>query len=190
MLKVCLSALALVVLHAVPTTAAPADEKSIVVIETSMGNIEVELDAAKAPVSVANFLKYVDSGFYDGLIFHRIIPGFMIQGGGFDPKLKEKSEGVRGPIKNESGNGLSNVRGTIAMARTARPDSATCQFYINVDDNSDKLDAPRYAVFGKVLSGMEVADNIVKARRGSQGGMDDVPLTPILIKSVKRKAKA
>ena len=129
-----------------------------------MGKIKIELDPEKAPISTKNFLEYVNSGFYKGTIFHRVIPGFMIQGGGFTPDMTEKK--TREPIRNEAGNGLSNKRGTIAMARTRVPDSATSQFFINVVDNDRKLDRSAgadevgYAVFGKVISGMDVADKM------------------------------
>jgi cyclophilin family peptidyl-prolyl cis-trans isomerase len=171
--------------------AAGPDDQPQVVLETSLGNITLELDRAKAPVSVDNFLKYVDDGFYTNLIFHRVIPGFMIQGGGMDENLNEKP--TRAPIKNEANNGLSNLRGTIAMARTNDPNSATAQFYINLVDNSRGLD-PRpgsagYAVFGRVIGGMEVVDAIAKIPTGPKGRMEDVPTKPIYIKSAKRKAK-
>lgn len=173
---------------------ASAADKPEVVIDTSMGPITIELDPEHAPISVDNFLKYVDGGHYDGLIFHRVIDGFMIQGGGFDDQMIEKKSDLRAPIKNESTNGLSNKRGTIAMARTGIPDSATAQFYINTVDNSRGLDGrpgqPGYAVFGTVTSGMETADAIAKAPRGSKRGYDDVPIKPIYIKSIKRKAKS
>jgi cyclophilin family peptidyl-prolyl cis-trans isomerase len=134
---------------------------------------------------VENFLKYVDDKHYDGLLFHRVIPNFMIQGGGFEPGLKERK--TRAPIKNESGNGLSNARGSIAMARTNVLDSATSQFFINVVDNN-RLDGMKYCVFGKVTSGMEVVDKIRASPTGSAGGHDDVPAIDVVIKSVKRKA--
>ncbi len=157
-------------------------------IETSLGDFTLELDAEKAPVSVANFLAYVDDGFFDGLIFHRVIPGFMIQGGGFAPDMKQKKNGA--PIKNEAANGLANSRGTIAMARTNVVDSATSQFFINLKDN-DFLDhqGPAnfgYAVFGKVVEGLDTIDRIAKERTGNKGGHDDVPVTPVVIKSAKR----
>lgn len=171
-----------------------ADDKPRVELDTTAGKIVLELDAEKAPISVENFLKYVDDGFYDNLIFHRVIKGFMIQGGGFNEKLEERdrASGVRAPIKNESGNGLSNTRGTIAMARTNNPNSATCQFYINHADNSGTLDAPRYAVFGKVVEGMDVVDAIAGVQTTSRstpngrGILDDVPVKAITIKSAKR----
>lgn len=162
-----------------------------VIIETSLGNIEVELNAEKAPISVANFLKYVDKKHYDGTIFHRVIKTFMIQGGGYKEDMSEKDS--EAPIKNEAQNGLKNDRGTLAMARTGVVDSATAQFFINVVDNSFlnfKSPDPRgfgYAVFGKVVSGMDVVDKIKDVSTGFKGGMDDVPSTPVIMKSVKRK---
>jgi peptidyl-prolyl cis-trans isomerase A (cyclophilin A) len=171
--------------------AAQSDDKHpVVVLDTSFGPITIELDQEKAPITVENFLKYVDNGFYDNLIFHRVIPRFMVQGGGFDVNLREKSEGQKGKIKNESGNGLSNARGTIAMARTSDPDSAQNQFFINVADNK-RLDAfgGGYAVFGKVTDGMDVVDKIVKVQTTTQRGLDDVPAEPVLIKTARRKAK-
>ena len=177
--------------------AAPAaladDDKPRVELDTTAGKIVLELDAKKAPISVENFLKYVDDGFYNGLIFHRVIPGFMIQGGGFSEKLEERdrASGVRPAIKNESGNGLSNARGTVAMARTKDPNSATCQFYINHADN-DFLDTSGggYAVFGKVVEGLDVVDAIAKVptttRMTAHGPAENVPIKPITIKSAKR----
>jgi peptidyl-prolyl cis-trans isomerase A (cyclophilin A) len=158
--------------------------------ETSLGDFTLELDAEKAPISVANFLAYVDDGFFDGLIFHRVIPGFMIQGGGFTPDMEQKKNGK--PIKNEAANGLGNARGTIAMARTNVVDSATSQFFINLKDN-DFLDhqGPSnfgYAVFGKVVEGLDTIDRIAKERTGNKGGHGDVPVTPVVIKSAKRVA--
>lgn len=176
-------------LASTPAVAAD-DDKPQVVLETSLGPITLELDRAKAPISVENFLKYVDDGFYTNLIFHRVISDFMIQGGGMDDQLQEKP--TRPPIKNESGNGLSNTRGTIAMARTNNPNSATAQFYINLFDKNQFLDnaGGGYAVFGKVIAGMDVVDAIAKTPTGVKGGMEDVPLKPIYIKSAKRKAKS
>jgi peptidyl-prolyl cis-trans isomerase A (cyclophilin A) len=198
MLYACLAALALLGLCALTpgeADAAQADENPIVDIETSAGTITLELDKAKAPITVDNFIKYVDAGYYDGLIFHRVIPGFMIQGGGMNEKVEEKFQGQRPEIKNEASNGLSNKRGTIAMARTANPDSAQSQFFINLVDNARGLD-PRpgsagYAVFGKVTAGMEVVDAIAQVPTTRRGPHDDVPVKPILIKSAKqRKAKS
>jgi peptidyl-prolyl cis-trans isomerase A (cyclophilin A) len=174
------------------SAAAQADDKHpVVVLDTSMGEITIELDPEKAPRTVENFLKYVDDKFYDNLIFHRVIPTFMIQGGGLDAKMNEKEEGKRAPIRNESGNGLSNLRGTIAMARTDDPNSATCQFFINRVDNR-RLDDFRggYAVFGKVISGMDVVDKIANVETGFRAGMKDVPVEPVIIKTARRKAKS
>ncbi len=155
----------------------------VVVLETDLGNIEIELYEDEAPTTVANFLKYVESGFYDGLIFHRIIKGFMIQGGGFDPELGQKT--TNDPIKNEADNGLLNEKYTIAMARTSDVDSATSQFFINTARN-DFLDHGSrdfgYAVFGKVISGFDVVDKIESAETGMRQGMSDVPLEDITIK--------
>jgi len=153
-------------------------------LATSAGDIVIELDAEKAPKTVDNFLKYVKAGHYNGTIFHRVIPTFMIQGGGMTADMKEKP--TRAPIGLESRNGLSNVRGSVAMARTGDPNSATSQFFINVNDN-DRLDAANardgngYAVFGKVVSGMEVVDKIRAVPTGSKGPHNDVPDTPITI---------
>ena len=171
-----------------PAAAAPAAKVVKVTIDTSKGVIELELDAAKAPISVENFVTYAKKGHYDGTIFHRVIPGFMIQGGGFTADMNQKAAGA--PIKNEGGNGLANKRGTIAMARTAVPDSATSQFFINVADNS-MLDRPTsadgvgYAVFGKVTKGMDIADAIVGVETKTVGPHANVPADPITIKSVK-----
>lgn len=156
-------------------------------LTTSAGDIVIKLDEVKAPMTVANFVSYVKAGQYDGTIFHRVIPNFMIQGGGFTPELREKP--TRPPIKLESSTGLSNVRGSVSMARTADPDSAAAQFFINVADNS-RLDAANspdgngYAVFGRVVSGMDVVDKIRKVPTGSKGSYDDVPNTPVIIKHV------
>jgi cyclophilin family peptidyl-prolyl cis-trans isomerase len=170
--------------------AASAADKPQVVLDTTAGKITLELDPEKAPITVENFLKYVDAGFYDNLIFHRVIPGFMIQGGGMSDKLQEKSEGQRAPIKNESGNGLSNVRGSIAMARTSNPNSATNQFFINHADNV-RLDTAGggYAVFGKVIDGMDVVDAIADTKTTIRGPHEGVPVKPIYIKSAKRVKK-
>ena len=147
---------------------------------TSAGDIVIELDAAKAPGTVANFLGYVRSGHYDGTVFHRVIDGFMIQGGGMDARLREKP--TKAPIKLEAGNGLSNVRGTLAMARTSNPDSATAQFFIHVADNP-RLDSfgGGYAVFGRVIEGMDVVDRIRAVPTQAQGMHQNVPITPITI---------
>jgi cyclophilin family peptidyl-prolyl cis-trans isomerase len=160
-----------------------------VVMETSLGTITIELDGDKAPLTVQNFLSYVDEGFFDGTIFHRVIPDFMIQGGGMEPGLKEKR--TKGSIKNESSNGLTNKRGTLAMARTSAPDSATAQFFINLKDNAflDKAqarDGVGYAVFGKVTSGMDVVDKIKAVATARRGPHDDVPVKDVIINSMKR----
>lgn len=172
---------------------ATATNKNVsVVITTTYGDITVELDAEKAPVTVENFLKYVDAKFYDGTIFHRVIKNFMIQGGGFDQNLSQKK--TNAPIKNEAGNGLKNDRGTIAMARTMIIDSATAQFFINTVDNDflnhrgETIRDFGYAVFGKVTDGMEVVDIIAGVKTGNVNGMADVPTpAPVVIKSVRRK---
>ena len=199
--------LSLCLLATAACTDASADTSNpVVVIETSKGNIKVELFADKAPITVKNFLTYVDEKFYDGTTFHRVISDFMIQGGGFTPGLTSaKSEKdvealekkTHDPIKNEAKNGVSNDRGTIAMARTNKPDSATAQFFINVVDNAGKLDpSPNrdpngYCVFGKVLEGMDVVDKIKDVRTMDilDGAMGDVPIKDILIKSVRRADK-
>ena len=153
-------------------------------LATSAGDIVIELDAAKAPKSVDNFLQYVNAGHYNGTVFHRVIPSFMIQGGGMTADMKEKT--TRAPIPLESKNGLSNARGTVAMARTNDPNSATSQFFINVKDNerlnaANAPDGNGYAVFGKVVSGMDVVDKIRDVSTGSKGPYGDVPTTPITI---------
>jgi peptidyl-prolyl cis-trans isomerase A (cyclophilin A) len=154
-------------------------------LDTSMGEIVIQLDAAKAPKSVANFLEYVKAGHYNGTIFHRVIPNFMIQGGGFDPEMSQKP--TRAPIPLESKNGLTNVRGSVAMARTNVPDSATAQFFINLKDNAflDSANTPDgtgYAVFGKVVSGMDVVDKIWAVPTGNKGPLQNVPVTPVIIR--------
>jgi cyclophilin family peptidyl-prolyl cis-trans isomerase len=158
-------------------------------MKTSLGTIELALDSEKAPASVANFVQYARDGYYDGTIFHRVIKGFMIQGGGFTADMKKKD--TRAPIKNEAKNGLKNKRGTIAMARTSDPHSATAQFFINHKDN-DFLDYPGqdgwgYAVFGEVTAGMEVVDKIASQPTGIKGGMRDVPRESIVIEKVTVK---
>jgi len=167
-----------------------ADEQPKVEIETNHGRIVLQLDATAAPQTVANFLRYVDEGFYDNTIFHRVIPGFMIQGGGFDPDMRQKP--VHDPIQNEADNGLKNRVGTIAMARTQDPHSATAQFFINVSDNSF-LDhgskTPQgwgYAVFGSVTEGMSVVSEIEGVKTGRVGMHQDVPVQQVVMKSVKR----
>ena len=150
------------------------------------GIITLELDEAKAPKTVANFVNYVKKGHYDGTIFHRVMDGFMVQGGGFTQQMTQKP--TRDPIKNEASNGLHNVRGTLSMARTSNPNSATSQFFINVADNAF-LDPGRdagYAVFAKVVNGMDVVDQIVNSQTTTKQGMQNVPIDPVLIKSAKR----
>ena len=177
---------ALVALAITGTAAADGPRVRLV---TSLGEIVVELDAEKAPRSTENFLAYAKDGFYDGTLFHRVISTFMIQGGGFDRDFNRKQ--TRPPIPNEAQNGLSNLRGTIAMARTRDPDSATAQFFINVVDNRN-LDhtAPTqrgwgYAVFGRVVAGMEVVDAIRAVPTGRQGRYSDVPVEPVVIESAR-----
>ena len=174
-----------IVLGALTASAAPAQEKNpVVVVETSMGRFKIELFKDKAPITVKNFLQYVEDGHYDNTVFHRIIKNFMCQGGGLTTAMKEKK--ARAPIKNEAGNGLSNVRGTIAMARTDDPDSATCQFFINVVDNT-RLDRKPgagnegYAVFGQVIEGMDVVDQI----RAVETDKRDVPIKQVVIKRIR-----
>jgi peptidyl-prolyl cis-trans isomerase B (cyclophilin B) len=179
----------LIVLGLISLSGCGGGDNPHVVMETSMGTVKIELFQDKAPVTVANFLKYVDAGFYDGTIFHRVIPTFMIQGGGFTPDLKEKP--TRESIANESSNGVRNERGTLAMARTSVPDSATSQFFINVKDNSaldraKAADKVGYAVFGRVIEGMDVVDKIKLVKTGNRGPHEDVPIEPVLIKSIRR----
>jgi cyclophilin family peptidyl-prolyl cis-trans isomerase len=174
------------VIAAAGASPAAQSKNPVVVISTSLGDITVELDPAKAPLSVENFLTYVKANYYDGTIFHRVIKGFMIQGGAMTPDMREKP--TRPPIKNEAANGLKNERGTIAMARTNQVDSATSQFYINTGTNNAFLDHKvrdyGYAVFGKVVSGMNIVDKIegVKTQPG------DVPVETVLIKSIRVKS--
>ena len=185
----CLSLLLPVLGNAADPAAAPATSQNPrLLIKTSEGDILVQLFADKSPVTVANFLKYVDRGFYNGTIFHRVIPNFMIQGGGYGPDLKEKETDE--PIVNESENRLKNVRGTLAMARTSNPDSATSQFFINQRTNN-RLDwtpnQPGYAVFGEVIQGLDIVDFIATAPTGNVGGMGDVPKQPIVIQEIVRQ---
>ena len=159
-----------------------------VVIKTTFGDLTVELDAEKAPKTVANFLKYAADGFYDGTIFHRVIDNFMIQGGGFDAEMQQKPTGE--PIENEADNGLTNDRGTIAMARTMDPHSATAQFFINVKDNDflnhtgKNMQGWGYAVFGRVIDGDAILDKIRAVETGNKGGHQDVPKESVIIESV------
>jgi peptidyl-prolyl cis-trans isomerase B (cyclophilin B) len=160
-----------------------------VVITTSLGTLKAELFEDKAPVTVKNFLDYVDEKFYDGTIFHRVISNFMVQGGGFEPGMKQKP--TKAAIKNESANRLANDRGTLAMARTSVPDSATSQFFINVVDNaflnkSQAGDGVGYCVFGKLTEGLDVLDKIKAVKTGNKGGHGDVPLEDVKIESIRR----
>src|SRR5437764_12321622 len=162
-----------------------------VVMETSQGPIKVELEDDKAPITVKNFLAYVDEGFYDHTIFHRVIPNFMIQGGGFEPGMRQKK--TKASIRNESSNGLSNARGTLAMARTSVPDSATCQVVIHVKDNAgldraQSQDGVGYCVFGRVVEGMDVVDAIKRVATTTRSGHGDVPQQDVVIRSVRREA--
>jgi peptidyl-prolyl cis-trans isomerase A (cyclophilin A) len=162
------------------------EKNPVVLMKTSMGNVKIELFLKEAPITVQNFLIYVKDGYYRDTIFHRVIPSFMIQGGGFTAEMKMKQAGR--PIKNESSNSLKNDRGTVAMARTANPDSATSQFFINVVNN-DGLNRPLpdgygYAVFGKVIEGMDVVNRIAAVKTGMRMGFQDVPQTPVVIKSI------
>lgn len=175
-----------------PQNALAKKETTVVELHTNKGLIVVELDHAKAPVTAANFKQYVEDKFYDGTIFHRVIPGFMIQGGGMTPDMKEKK--TREPIKNEADNGLPNLKYTIAMARTADPHSATAQFFINSKDNAflnhkaPSGNAWGYCVFGKVIEGQDVVDAIEKVKTHSAGFHDDVPVESVIIeKAVVRK---
>ena len=159
----------------------------MIVLKTNYGSFTIELDFEKAPISAANFLQYAEDGFYDGTIFHRVIDNFMIQGGGFDAGMQEKAN--RECIENEADNGLQNLSGTLAMARTSDPHSATSQFFINISDNDflnhrDKTDQGwGYAVFGRVIDGMNVVDKIRNCKTSSAGGHQDVPVTEVIIES-------
>jgi peptidyl-prolyl cis-trans isomerase A (cyclophilin A) len=160
----------------------------MVVMTTSKGDITLEMLPDQAPVTVENFLTYVDDGFFDGTVFHRVIPGFMIQGGGFTQQMQRKA--TRPPISNEADNGLKNERGTLSMARTSDVNSATSQFFINLVDNEILDHGVRdfgYAVFARVVEGMEVIDEIAGVQTGQQGGMRDVPVEPVMITAARRK---
>jgi len=167
-----------------------AQANPVVLMDTSLGTVKIELWPDKAPVTVENFLGYVDSGHYDGTIFHRVIENFMVQGGGFTPDMKQKPTGDE--IKNEARSDVGNKRGTLALARTNVVDSATAQFFINVKDNdflnhrNDTPDGFGYCVFGKVTDGMDVVDKIRAVKTGSSGGYDDVPVEPVVIQSAKQ----
>ncbi len=187
MLSIKLIALCFVVLGMVTVGGARAANPTVVV-ETNLGNFTVELFENKAPGTVKNFLEYVKDKHYDGLVFHRVIENFMIQGGGFEPGMKERK--TRDPIKNESSNELSNLRGTLAMARTPQPDSATSQFFVNVKDNTflDRAkagDKVGYCVFARITEGMDVIDKIKVVKTGTKMRFDDVPVEDVVIKSIR-----
>ncbi len=169
-------------------------EAPVVVMETSKGTIRIELFPEQAPITVENFLAYVDSGFYDGLSFHRVVPGFVIQGGGYEADMV-KREPTRAPIQNESDNGEKNLRGTLSMARTQAAHSATSQFFVNLVDNAALDHGARassgqtygYAVFARVVDGMGVVDEIAQVRTGQKAGMRDVPVEPVVIEKAYRE---
>ena len=187
-----LSLLVLSLLFIIPANAVAEEEGNnpMVEVQTNLGSFTLELYPDKAPVTVKNFLQYVNKKFYDGTIFHRVIPTFMIQGGGFTSDMMKKATGA--PIENEAKNGLSNLKGTIAMARTSEINSATCQFFINVKDNAGldyKGDSPAeygYAVFGKVVEGMDTVEKIKAVETTTKGAYGDVPVKPVIIKSIRR----
>lgn len=167
-------------------------EVPVVVMETSKGTLRIELLPEAAPITVENFLEYVDSGFYDGLIFHRIVPGFVIQGGGYEPDMVKRP--TRDAIQNESDNGVQNLRGTLSMARMPAAHSATSQFFINLNDNGALDHGARpeegpwgYAVFARVIEGMDVVDEIARVQTGQRAGMPDVPVEPVVIEKVYRE---
>jgi len=174
---------------AAETAPAPTGTNPMVEMRTSLGTMKIELYPEKAPKTAENFLRYAREGFYDGTIFHRVISGFMIQGGGFTPDMSEKE--TRAPIANEASNGLKNVRGSLAMARTGDPHSASSQFFINTVDNpfldftAETVQGYGYAVFGQVVEGLETLDAIKKVSTGSRDGYDDVPVDPVVIESVR-----
>jgi len=184
---VCVSMAVMILAFGCQTQKKTVEGKKMVKLETTKGNIVIEVNETAAPVTTANFLRYVQEGFFDGTIFHRVIPGFMIQGGGFTQDMQQKP--VHEPIKNEALNRLKNNRGAIAMARTSDPNSATAQFFINLFDNNPLNYAgprnPGYAVFGKVVEGMDVVDAIAKVQTSSKGPFENVPIEPVIIKSAK-----
>ncbi len=169
------------------TNTTTTSKTTMVTLKTNVGDIEIELNAEKAPRTVENFLQYVKEGHYDGVIFHRVINNFMVQGGGFDADMQEKKS--RGPIPNEANNGLTNDKYTLAMARTGEPHSASAQFFINTKDNdflnfsSETQSGWGYAVFGKVVNGTDIVDQIEAVRTGQNGPYSDVPLEPVIIES-------
>ena len=170
---------------------AEGGDRPVVIFSTSMGDITIELLTEEAPITAKNFLDYVDAGFFDGTIFHRVIPGFVIQGGGFTADMNQKE--TRAPIKNEADNGVKNARGTLSMARTSDINSATSQFFINLKDNEFLDHGTRdfgYAVFGKVVEGMDVVDKIAGVKTGDRGHHSDVPVEPIVTNTARRKEPA
>jgi peptidyl-prolyl cis-trans isomerase A (cyclophilin A) len=181
-----LTAVLIVAQAASPSPGPSAPTGPVAIVETSLGRIRIALDQEKAPISVTNFVKYARSGHYSGTVFHRVIPGFMIQGGGMTAELKEKPTSP--PIRNEARNGVRNLRGSIAMARTNDPNSATSQFFINVKNNPSLdfgIQGAGYAVFGQVIDGMDVVDRIVAVPTKNAGPYQNVPVTPVVIKSVR-----
>lgn len=189
----CLIVLSLLFIVPASTSAEEEGNNPMVEVTTNLGSFTVELYPDKAPISVKNFLHYVNMKFYDGTIFHRVMPTFMVQGGGFTPDMMKKATGA--PIENEANNGLSNLKGTIAMARTGEINSATCQFFINVKDNTGldyRGDAPAdygYAVFGKVVDGMDTIEKIKGVKTTTKGAYANVPDKPVIIKSIRRASK-
>jgi len=190
----CLLALSLFIIVPAAGSAEEEGNNPMVEVQTNLGSLTIELYPDKAPISVKNFLQYVNKKFYDGTIFHRVMPNFMIQGGGFTPDMMKKATGA--PIKNEADNGLSNVKGTVAMARTSDINSATCQFFINVKDNTGldyRGDSPAeygYAVFGKVVEGMDTVEKIKNVKTTTKGAYQNVPVKPVIIKSIRRIASS
>jgi peptidyl-prolyl cis-trans isomerase B (cyclophilin B) len=191
--KLAIGVICVIIATAALPASAHAQENPVVVIETSMGDITVQLNQKRAPISVENFLKYVKEGFYDGTIFHRVIPDFMIQGGGFTSEMSKKA--THEPIKNEAKNGLKNRKYTLAMARTADLHSATSQFFINTKDNEfldNKGTSAQdygYAVFGKVIEGKDVVDKIGKVKTGTKAGHQNVPMEAVVIKTIRLKTE-
>lgn len=180
----------LALLSFISTTSFADDNKPVVVMETTAGTMTIELFDKKAPITVKNFLEYVDSGFYNGTIFHRVIPNFVLQGGGFTKEMDKKP--VNAPIKNESDNGLRNEKGTLSMARMPDPDSASSQFFVNLRMNNNldyRSGQHGYAVFGKVIEGLDVMEKIARTQTGQVGPYSDVPVEPIIMTSVHRKVK-
>ncbi len=185
---ICIATLVCASLPAYAQGTPKAAANPIFIISTNKGNITLELDQARSPVSVQNFIDYAEAGFYTGTVFHRVIPNFMIQGGGITPDMKQKP--TRPAIKNEARNGLSNKRGTVAMARTSAVDSATAQFFINLSDNAFLDHGVRdfgYAVFGRVVDGMDSVDAIARVKSAGAGGHQNVPVEPVIITGIARK---